>query len=291
MPGDSDRVARRPLDRPLPLTTACPLADELRHHLGEPAADRGPVPVGSQLRGLPSHARHGLPIGQEIAQSRAQNSRVVVWHQQPCAVGQQLDRMGERGGDDRFGGGYRLHEDAGIGLLFVGMLALGVVIISRTSSYSGGLTEILFGNALAATRRDIIVLAGALVAVMAATAIFYRPFLVLSFNSDKAEMLGLHPRAAHVIMLTLVTLAVVTSFQTVGSLLVFGLLVAPPAAASLVARRVPVMMTVGAGLGAAAVVIGLLVSWHADTAASATIAAIAVATFFVVLALRPVLRG
>lgn len=184
----------------------------------------------------------------------------------------------------------RLHEDAGIGLLFVGMLALGVAIISRTASYAGGLTEILFGNPLAATRRDLFVLAGALATVVVATALFYRPFLVLSFNADKAEMLGLHPRASHVIMLALVTLAVVTSFQTVGSLLVFGLLVAPPASASLVARRVPVVMTVAAVLGAASVVLGLLVSWHADTAASATIAAIAVLTFFVVLALRPLLR-
>jgi ABC-type Mn2+/Zn2+ transport system permease subunit len=182
----------------------------------------------------------------------------------------------------------RLNEDAGIGLLFVGMLALGVVIISRTPSYTGSLTGILFGDALAVTARDIVFLAGTLVAVTITTVVFYRSFLVLSFNTDKAEMLGLYPRAAHVVMLALVTLAVVASFRTVGSLLVFGLLVAPPATASLLVRRVPAMMAAGAALGVAAVVIGLLVSWYADTAASATIAAVAVAAFFVVLSFRPV---
>lgn len=181
----------------------------------------------------------------------------------------------------------RLQEDVGIGLLFVGMLAIGVVIISRTASYSGSLTDILFGDALATTMGDLVLLAAALTAVVVTTVVFYRSFLVLSFNEEKSRMLGLHPRLAHVVMLTLVTLAVVASFRTVGTLLVFGLLVAPPATASLLVRRVPAMMLLAASLGIGSVVIGLLLSWHADTAASATVAAVAVALFFLVLAFRP----
>lgn len=180
----------------------------------------------------------------------------------------------------------RLHEDAGIGLLFVGMLALGVVIISKSASYAGSLTEILFGNILGTTAGDIVLLVITLVVVLLLTVVFFRAFLVLSFNDQKAEMLGLRPRLAHAAMLVLVTMAVVTSFQTVGTLLVFGLLVAPPATAALIARRVPAMMAVAALLGVTAVVVGLLISWHADTAAGATIAAVAVASFFVVLAVR-----
>lgn len=180
----------------------------------------------------------------------------------------------------------RLNEDAGIGLLFVGMLAAGVVIISRSSAYAGSLTDILFGDALGVTVPDMILAAGTLAAVVVVTFVFYRAFLVLSFNDQKAEMLGLRPRLAHVTMLVLVTLVVVASYRTVGSLLIFGLLVAPPATASLVARRVPVMMAVSGVVGVLAVVIGLLVSWHAGTAASATIAAVSVASFFVTLAVR-----
>jgi manganese/iron transport system permease protein len=182
----------------------------------------------------------------------------------------------------------KLGEDTGIGLLFVGMLAFGVVIISRTDSYSGSLTGILFGDALGITTTDIWLLAAAAAVSLITTVLLYRGFLALSFNEQKAEMLGMRPRMAHFVMLTLVTMAVVASFRTVGTLLVFGLLIAPPATAALLARRVPRMMAVAAVFGILSVVAGLEVSWHADTAASATIAAIAVGLFFAVLALKGV---
>ncbi len=92
-------------------------------------------------------------------------------------------------------------------------------------------------------------------------------------------------------MLALLSLTVVTSFRVVGTLLVFGLLVAPPATAVLLVRRVPVAMAVAVGFGWASVVIGLVVSYHADTAASATVAGVAVAQFFVVLAATELRRA
>jgi ABC-type Mn2+/Zn2+ transport system permease subunit len=120
--------------------------------------------------------------------------------------------------------------------------------------------------------------------------LLYRPFLVLSFNEAKAQVLCLHPRLAHLAMLTLLTLAIVTSFRAVGTLLVFGLLIAPPATAALLARSVPAMMLTAAGLGSSAVVVGLLLSWHLGTAAGATVAGVAVLVFFVVLLGRDLLR-
>ncbi|MDP8958571.1 MAG: metal ABC transporter permease [Actinomycetota bacterium] len=174
-------------------------------------------------------------------------------------------------------------EDTGIGLLFVGMLALGVIIMSRTDSYTGSLTTILFGDALGVDRADIAVVAATALAVVPASLVFYRPLLVLSFNQDKAEVLGLAPRLAHLGLLGLITLAVVGSFHTVGTLLVFGLLVGPPATATLLVRSVPAVMLTAVLLGVGAVVAGLVVSFHADTASSATMAGIAVAMFFAVL--------
>ena len=91
-------------------------------------------------------------------------------------------------------------------------------------------------------------------------------------------------------MLALLALSVVASFRAVGTLLVFGLLVAPPATALLFVRRLPLAMLTAVGFGCLAVVAGLVVSYHADTAASATVAGIAVGQFFVVLAASSVLR-
>jgi ABC-type Mn2+/Zn2+ transport system permease subunit len=179
-------------------------------------------------------------------------------------------------------------EDTSIGLLFVGMLGLGVIIISSTSSYAGSLTSILFGDALGVTRGDIWALAGLLVLTLAGTLLGFRPFLVLSFNEQKAELLGLRPRVAHVALLALITLAIVGSFQTVGTLLVFGLLVGPAATAALLVRRVPAIMMVAALVGVVSVATGLVVSYHANISGSATMAVTPIILFFLVLTSRAI---
>lgn len=177
-------------------------------------------------------------------------------------------------------------EDTGIGLLFVGMLALGVMLISRTPSYSGSLTAILFGDALGVTGNDLVVLGIVFAVCAVASVILYRPLLVLAFNEQKARLLGLRPALAHWVLLMLITAVIVGAFQTVGTLLVFGLLVGPPATSALLVRRVPVMMVVAALIGVLAVILGLVLSYYLDTAGSATMALIPIVLFFVVLAGR-----
>ena len=181
-------------------------------------------------------------------------------------------------------------EDTGIGLLFVGMLALGVIVISQTSSYAGSLTSILFGDALGVTTDDIRVLAWVAGITLLASALFYRPFLVLSFNDQKAKLLGLRPELTHVAMLGLLTLSIIGSFQTVGTLLVFGLLVGPPATAALIVRRVPSIMFLSAVIGVLSVAVGLAISYYANTSGSATMALVPIVLFFGVMAVKSMLR-
>ncbi len=178
----------------------------------------------------------------------------------------------------------RLTEDTAIGLLFVGMLALGVIIISRSGSFAVDLVAILFGDVLGTTNNDVVIQAVAAGIAVAGVVAFYRPLMALSFNEEKAEVLGMSPRVSNFIMMALITLAVVTSFRTVGTMLVFGLLIAPPATASLVARRVPVMIVTSAAIGILAVLAGLVLSYHLDIATGATMSGLAVAFFFATLA-------
>jgi manganese/iron transport system permease protein len=184
----------------------------------------------------------------------------------------------------------RLTEDTAIGLLFVGMLALGVILISRSGSFAVDLVAILFGDVLGTTTGDLALQSAAAGVVILGVAWFYRPLLALSFNEEKAEALGLRPRIAHLVMMGLITVAVVASFQAVGALLVFGLLIAPPATAVLVVHRVPAVMAAAAAIGATEVAAGLLISFHLDTAAGATMSGLAVAVFFVVLIVDRVVR-
>lgn len=177
----------------------------------------------------------------------------------------------------------RLGDDTGVGLLFVGMLALGVIIISKSRSFTTDVQGLLFGDVLGVTWLDIRVQAAAAVFVVVGSLLGYRAFLVLSFNEAKAGSLGLRPGLTHLALLALIAIAIVSSFQAVGTLLVFGLLVGPPATAALLVRRVWASMAVGVALGWLAVALGLLLSYHFGTAAGATMAGVAVAQFFVVL--------
>ncbi len=179
-----------------------------------------------------------------------------------------------------------LNEDTAIGLLFVGMLALGVVIISRLDSYSGSLTTILFGDALGVTSSDLIGQGILTVIIIAVATILYRPFLALAFNKQKAQLLGMHPGATHAALLVLIAAAVIGSYQAVGTLLVFGLLVGPPATAALIARTVPRMMLIAAGISVVSVWLGLIISYHGGTAGSATMALVPIVLFFIVLSVK-----
>lgn len=184
-----------------------------------------------------------------------------------------------------------LREDTSIGLLFVGMLALGVVIISRLDSYSGSLTTILFGDALGVSVDSIVGQVVVLAIVVAVSVVLYRPLMVLSLDREKAELLGMRPKMVHAILLILIALAVIGSYQAVGTLLVFGLLVGPPATASLLSRSVFQMILLSALIGVFSVWVGLTISFYAGTAASATMALVPIILFFIVLALQRARRS
>ena len=184
-----------------------------------------------------------------------------------------------------------VREDTGIGLLFVGMLSLGIVIVSRARSFNTEVTSLLFGDVLGVTWADIRLQLVALVVVVVVSALMFRPFMALTFNRDKALTLGMRPGLAHLVLMALVAVSIVASFQTVGTLLVFGLLVGPPATAALLVRRVPTMMLLSMLFGSIAVVAGLVVSFHYSTAGGATMSLFSVVLFFVVLIVREVIAA
>lgn len=183
-----------------------------------------------------------------------------------------------------------LSSDTAIGLLFVGMLALGVIIVSRSDSFNGDIVRILFGEILGIRAANIWLLAAATLVIVAGVALFYRPFLLLSFDPEQADVSGFSSRRYHAIMLAMVAATVVVSFQAVGTLLVFGMLIAPAGAGALLARRVGAMIAWAIGIGSVSVYIGLLLSYHYDFSAGATVVFVTVCAFFIVLAIQ-VIRG
>lgn len=174
----------------------------------------------------------------------------------------------------------RVSQDTAIGLLFVAMLSLGVIIVSASGSFAVDLTATLFGDVLAVGMEDVALLAVVGCLVLAVAGRFHRALAAATFHPQKAASLGLRPRLTHAVLLGMVTVAVAASFQVVGTLLVFGLLIAPPAAALVWARSVGTVMALGALIGVSSVVAGLWISWYASTAAGATIALVAALSYF-----------
>ncbi len=186
-----------------------------------------------------------------------------------------------------------LPEDTSIGVLFVGFLALAVVVLSSTGA-SGQLDSFLFGSITGIDGNDLIRQATVAVVAIVGATVFYRALLVMTFDPAQAELLGMRPRLANAALLELLALSIVASFQTVGNLLVFAFLVAPPATATLLVRRVPLIMATAVVVGWTAVVVGLLISFHHETATGATMALCTVVVFLVVIGYRAVgqaLRG
>src|SRR5690606_14248634 len=131
----------------------------------------------------------------------------------------------------------RLREDTAIGVVFVGMFALGIVIISSASSYSVDLTHILFGNVLGVRPSDLLVMAGCGVVVVGAIILFYKELLTQSFDPTLMRTLRLPGEALRLMLLVLIAVTIVASLQTVGIALMLAMLITPAATAQLLVKR------------------------------------------------------
>ncbi|MFP5487918.1 MAG: metal ABC transporter permease [Acidimicrobiia bacterium] len=185
-----------------------------------------------------------------------------------------------------------LPDDASIGVLFVGFLALAVVVMSaQRTSGAGDLTRFLFGSINAIDGGDLRTLVAVAAIVLVATVVLHRALVVGTFDPTQATLIGFRPRLTHFALLVLLALSIVASFETVGSLLVFAFLIAPPATATLLVRKVSHIMVLAVVIGAASAVVGLLVSYHHATATGATMALATVIVFVAALLGNAALRA
>ena len=180
-----------------------------------------------------------------------------------------------------------LPDDASIGILFVGFLSLAVVIMSASGG-SGDLNRFLFGSITSVNQSDIASLAVVAAITVITITVLHRALLTGTFDAEQASLAGFHPRLVHLALLTLIAVVVVASFETVGSLLVFAFLIAPPATASLFSRRVISIMLSAILIGVASSYIGLIISYHQRSAASATMALTNIVMFFIGIAIRSI---
>jgi len=180
-----------------------------------------------------------------------------------------------------------IKEDAAIGVVFAGAFALGVAMISVQRSYAVDLAHILFGNLLGVSNADIRLMLALGVVVLLAIFAFYKEFLVLSFDPVLAATLRLPVTFLQNLLLVLLAIVIVISLQAVGVALVLAMLVTPASAAFLLARRLPVMMVLSAGIGVLSSVAGLYLSYYADIVSGSAIVLVATVIFGIVFLFAP----
>jgi manganese/iron transport system permease protein len=180
-----------------------------------------------------------------------------------------------------------IKEDTAIGILFAAALSLGVLLISSIRTYAVDLTHILFGNVLGVSSEDLILTAVLGVVVLGFIVVFYREFLVMSFDPVLAATLRMRAERFRTLMLILLALTIVVSLQTVGVGLVSAMLVTPGAAAYLLTRRLAPMMIVSAFIGAVSSVVGLYLSFYLSVASGAAVVLTATTIFLLAFLFAP----
>jgi len=175
-----------------------------------------------------------------------------------------------------------IKEDTAIGIIFAGMFALGIALISTVRSYAVDLSHFLFGDVLGVSTQSLwlVIIFSAL--VLLTVAAFYKEFLTLSFDPVLAATLRLPVNLLNNLLLGLIAVTVAVSLQTVGVALMVAMLVTPAATAYLLTKRLPVMMALSALFAASAGMIGLYLSFYLSIASGAAI--VLTATSFFLLA-------
>jgi ABC-type Mn2+/Zn2+ transport system permease subunit len=161
-------------------------------------------------------------------------------------------------------------EDTAIGVVFTGMFALGIFLMSRARSFRD-LSHMLFGNILGVGWHDLQLMAGVTGVVLLTLFLFHKELELTSFDGTYAEVIGIRGDWLKYLLLVLLALAVVAGIQAAGVILTSALLVTPAATASLLTDRFPRTMLIAAVIAVGSSIIGLYASYYLQASSGAAI--------------------
>lgn len=174
-----------------------------------------------------------------------------------------------------------IREDTAIGILFASMFALGIAIISTVRSYTVDLSHFLFGDVLGVTSYDLIITLAFSLAILVVIFLFYKEFLVLSFDPVLAATLRLPAGLINNLLLVIMAMTVSVAMQTVGVTLTVAMLITPAATATLLTKRLWQGMLVSAAIGAVSSISGLYFSYYFNIVSGSAIVLTATLIFII----------
>lgn len=181
----------------------------------------------------------------------------------------------------------QIKEDTAVGIFFASTMALGILLIGLMRGYNTDLFGYLFGSILAVTSQDMWVTIGLGAVVLSVVGLFFKELLLITFDPEMAEIVGLPAEKLYFLLLSLVAIIIVISIKVVGIVLVSALIVTPAAAAYQLTEDFRRMMVLSVVFGVGSTVGGLLLSYWLNTASGATIVLLSTLFFFTAAVFSP----
>ncbi len=181
----------------------------------------------------------------------------------------------------------RISEDTTIGIFMTTAMALGVMLINLYKGYSVDLMTYLFGNILAVTSVDLWSIGILGLGVITTIVLFFKEFLLISFDEELAQVNGLPVPFLYYLMLTLMAITIIISIKIVGIVLLSALLVIPGATGYQLTYNYRPMLFISLAVGITSSILGLVLSYQLDLPSGATIVLLAAAIFTFSLILSP----
>lgn len=184
----------------------------------------------------------------------------------------------------------KVYSDSAIAIFFSFGLALGVVLISLSKGFNADLMSYLFGSILAISETDILLIFIAGAITLLAIAIFYKEFVYLSFDEEAAKASGIPTEQLNTLLIVLTAIAVVLSMRMVGILLVSSFMVIPASIAIPLCKNFKDTILLSVIISAASLIIGLMIAYYFDLAASGAIVLVLILMFAAMLCYKSLMK-
>jgi manganese/iron transport system permease protein len=175
-------------------------------------------------------------------------------------------------------------EDTSVGVLFAGMFALGLVMLTAAKGVPVNLEGILLGNVLGVSQAEMLVTLGLAAVVLVMMFLLHKELVFANFDPAGAAVIGLPTEKLEYLLLALLAVVVVLALPAVGIVLVISMLITPAAAASLLMRSFPAAMVAGALFGAASAIAGMYISFYFNLPSGPVMALVAAGFFILAVA-------
>lgn len=176
-----------------------------------------------------------------------------------------------------------LSHDTVIGIAFSGAIATGMLIIGMMKRYRGDIFTFLFGDILAITSTDLVLIFLFSLLTITVLLIFLKPLLYITFNRDLARVEGINVRFFEYLLFLIIAVVITVSLKIMGMILVTSLLIVPAASAKNLASNMKRLFILSCVFGVASGVLGLLASISLNTSSGPTIVLVSIWIFFMTM--------